>query len=259
MGKAVDKAGSPDDFQPSQLLRPASKSLSAGDHLCTEQTAWMNPSLRRWLIATRPWSFPASLVPVALAGAATHRLHGTDLMSLDFILVTLLILLTHAAANLCNTYFDFKNGVDTENADDRALVDATVDAAALMKLSLALFAAAAVLLARFSLSVGPAFAYIAGPGLILAVGYTATPINLKAKGLSDVVIFLCFGPLLVLAVYLAIAGDAVSLEGSLTQLALSIPIGLLTDAILHANNTRDIVTDKAANVLTVAQVSHCPS
>jgi len=100
-------------FTPETLLQPASKNATGNKTLCTKPTAWMHGGLRRWLVAlrcllnrelllhtlaslkgsfslsristsrlllfvcnTRPWSFPASLGPVALAGAASHRIHG---------------------------------------------------------------------------------------------------------------------------------------------------------------------------------------
>ena len=38
-----------------------------------------------------------------------------------------MVLLLHAAANLFNTFYDFTKGIDTKaEADDRALVDATI-------------------------------------------------------------------------------------------------------------------------------------
>ena len=53
---------------------------------------------------------------------------GIDLLSIDFVFSFLVVLSTHAAGNLCNSYFDFRNGVDKDTADDRTLVDRTVPA-----------------------------------------------------------------------------------------------------------------------------------
>jgi len=38
------------------------------------------PDAAHILIVSRPWSFPASLAPVALTGAATHSMHGKTLL-----------------------------------------------------------------------------------------------------------------------------------------------------------------------------------
>ncbi len=44
-------------------------------------------------------------------------------MSTDFALSLVMVLFAHAAANSCNTYYDFITGVDKKDtADDRALV-----------------------------------------------------------------------------------------------------------------------------------------
>ena len=42
------------------------------------------------------------------------KLLGVDLLSWDFVLSFVIVLATHAAGNLCNTYYDWKNGVDKE-------------------------------------------------------------------------------------------------------------------------------------------------
>lgn len=73
------------------------------------QTAWMNPTARAWLAAARPWSAPASLIPISLAGAVLWRTEGSNLLTVDFALTLVGGLLVHLAANLANTYYDFKN------------------------------------------------------------------------------------------------------------------------------------------------------
>ncbi len=72
---------------------------------------------------------------------------------------------------------------------------------------------------------------------------------MKYRRLGDIIIFLCFGPLLVLGSYFI-----QTLSLSLHPLLFSIPVGLLTENILHVNNTRDIETDRRAKVFTLAQL-----
>ena len=92
------------------------------------QCPWMNKDVRRWLVAMRPWSFPATLVPVALTGAVLHKSHGVDLLTLNYTSTWFMLLAAHGGANLTNTYFDYKNGADKKEADcdDRSLVDGVV-------------------------------------------------------------------------------------------------------------------------------------
>lgn len=79
-------------------------------------SGWIPPRVRAWIMACRPWSLPASIVPVALAGCLVHRAHGVDLLSLNYVGAAMMVLCVHAAANLLNTYFDFQNGNDKKEA-----------------------------------------------------------------------------------------------------------------------------------------------
>eukprot|EP00041_Stephanoeca_diplocostata_P011276 m.183590 g.183590 ORF g.183590 m.183590 type:complete len:398 (-) comp18481_c0_seq11:267-1460(-) len=83
--------------------------------------------------------------------------------------------------------------------------------------------------------------------VVLAWIYSANPFGLKGKGLGEVVVFFMFGPMLA-------AGTSVALCGSVVPQGLwySIPIGLQTAAVLHVNNARDIQTDTAAGLQTLA-------
>ncbi|KAG6936412.1 UbiA prenyltransferase domain containing 1, partial [Chelydra serpentina] len=75
-----------------------------------------------YVLALRPWSFSASLTPVALGSALAYRSHG----SLDPGLLVgsaVAVLAVHGAGNLVNTYYDFSKGIDHKKSDDRTLVD----------------------------------------------------------------------------------------------------------------------------------------
>ena len=72
-------------------------------------------------------------------------------------------------------------------------------------------------------------------------------LGLKYIALGDVIVFLTFGPVTVLFAYLTQGGGM-----SFAPLVYTIPLALNTETILHANNTRDMATDKAAGVVTLA-------
>lgn len=75
-----------------------------------------------YVLALRPWSFSASLTPVALGSALAYRSQGTlDPGLLVGSAVT--VLAVHGAGNLVNTYYDFSKGIDHKKSDDRTLVD----------------------------------------------------------------------------------------------------------------------------------------
>lgn len=75
-----------------------------------------------YVLALRPWSFSASLTPVALGSALAYKLEGSvDLVILMVCAVAVLVV--HGAGNLVNTYYDFSKGIDHKKSDDRTLVD----------------------------------------------------------------------------------------------------------------------------------------
>lgn len=87
------------------------------------------PPARSWrrkcasyVLALRPWSFSASLTPVALGSALAYRAQA----ALDPRLLlgcAVAVLAVHGAGNLVNTYYDFSKGIDHKKSDDRTLVD----------------------------------------------------------------------------------------------------------------------------------------
>ena len=236
----------------------------------TKQFAWMPAPVRTWLISLRPWSFPASLVPVALAAALCAREGAVDsLLSLRLVVVVLLVLFLHAGANLANTYSDFKTGVDSkEHSDDRAIVDNHVSAVVVARSAAAFFCAGLLAAAHLtsqlaadsaadavvdgaslaSLGLGPAAfdphrashvaTLMAALGATLALGYSVAPIGLKARGLGDATIFLCFGPLLVCGACAAIGAGAGAAGSFLTKLSGNHPFFPSTVPSHHLHGRR---------------------
>lgn len=203
--------------------------------------------MKKWAIVLRAYSWPASLVPVVLGSVVAWR-HGA-FSGADFALTLAAALLVHSGANLANTYFDFKKGVDRkETADDRGLVDGLMTPDGMLRLSLGLLAGGAAigLLLVFKNHV-PALAWLGAAGLALAWFYTATGFAYKYRTLGDAGIFLAFGPFIV-------SGTALIQARAFLPEALwaSIPVGLLIVAILHANNMRDVGGDSGAGFTTLA-------
>lgn len=201
---------------------------------------------KAWFIATRPWSFPASLVPM-LVGAALGYAKG----SFDVGLLFLTLaggLLFHVGANLFNTYFDYRRGVDTaKDADDRTLVDNLLPPSRVAWAAAVCFGLGAGAGAALAAISGWPIVVLGAIGLFLAFFYTAGPFGYKYRSLGDVGIFVSFGPLLVLGAYLVQRQDF-----AFTPLLFSLPVGLFIDAILHANNMRDTEADARAGARTLA-------
>jgi 1,4-dihydroxy-2-naphthoate octaprenyltransferase len=79
-------------------------------------------------------------------------------------------------------------------------------------------------------------------GAFVAYFYTAPPLRLAArKGLGELVVGLCFGPLMVAGVVYAMTG-VLSWQAAIA----GVPLGLLTTAILWINEIPDIPGDAAS-------------
>ena len=203
------------------------------------------------IIATRPWSLPASLVPSLLAVAmVSDRITSYSNAAAAIIIVVSM----HLASNLANTYWDYRKGTDTAaTADDRALVDGTVSPNAVLGAAIALYALAGAVGAAYAAPIGSPVLVLGLIGGALGYCYTAGPVALKYVGMGDVTIFLEFGPLLMAGVAAVATQSPASMLDVPTALA-SFPIGLVTAAIVHANNARDVKADAAAGGVTLAMV-----
>ncbi len=210
------------------------------------QEVVLEPIIMDYIVATRPWSFTAALVPVLVTAAVSK----VSFHSVEFLRAISVAISVQAGANLTNTYFDFKNGVDTEQAGEKTLVLKKCDPSAVLVFSFAFFALAiASIWPYLADSDGDTLRKVFGAGIALSFFYTATPVGLKYKALGDITIFMCFGPLLMQCCSILFTG---STNGTLY--IYSIPIGCFTEAILHANNARDIESDKKANAITLASL-----
>eukprot|EP00040_Diaphanoeca_grandis_P020151 m.107134 g.107134 ORF g.107134 m.107134 type:complete len:473 (+) comp27771_c0_seq4:279-1697(+) len=213
-----------------------------------QKTGWMHVELRAILVALRPWSFPASITPIAVTAALLHE--RTSLFSMNLLYTFFTVIFFHATANLFNTYYDFVSGVDTkELADDRGLVDNTVSPATVWKLACGCGASGLVsgFMLATSVENSTTIWCILIPTLLLCWMYTAHTSNLKGRGLGEITVFLLFGPMLMATVSLALIEEVPSVV-----YGYSVPLGLLTVAVLHVNNSRDVKVDAKAGLTTIA-------
>ena len=205
------------------------------------------------LQATRAYSAPASVVPVLLGTALAARGYAAAGHSaFDFAAFALVLfgaVLAHFGANVINDYFDFVNGVDTRpEHGSGVLTGRLMTPSQALGFGLILLGGAGVcgllLLRRHAGVVVP----LAVIGLACAVLY---PAFLKKYALGDFLIILAFGIGLTLGAYGVQVGSLAPGQWLLVAL-YAVPISLLVDGILHANNLRDAPNDRAAHVLTLA-------
>jgi 1,4-dihydroxy-2-naphthoate octaprenyltransferase len=203
--------------------------------------------LKIWFMAMRPWSFTASFVPVAL-GAALAWTEGSFDLGL-FLLTVAGGTTVHAGTNLINTYGDYMSGVDTvESAvTNPQLVTGVIKPESMKRAGIGAFALAS--------AVGLVLTYLCGwpvlavgcLGVIAGYGYTAGVWPYKYKGLGSIFVFFLMGPLMVWPAYYIQTG-----KFSLAPVLVSLPVAMLVAAILHANDIRDVVCDRAAGIRTLA-------
>lgn len=204
-------------------------------------------TFKEWIIAVRPWSFPASAMPViATLGYVFWKSSETPLeINWIFGIWALVnIVVFHAAGNTWSDYFDYKKKVDAEDTFGvKTLTSGMFTPQEIKRLSIGLLVVAiAGGIALLALT-GLPLLWIGIGGIICTVFYPA----LKYRALGDLVIFMAYALLPILGT------TFVTTEEILPEaLWLSVPIGLITVAILHANNTRDIATDKRADIHTFA-------
>ncbi|MBQ4002523.1 MAG: prenyltransferase, partial [Bacteroidaceae bacterium] len=90
---------------------------------------------------------------------------------------------------------------------------------------------------------------------LLAIGIVGVALSvcyprLKYMALGDVVIILCYALLPMLGTSFIAAGKFVC-----GVLWLAVPVGLITVAILHVNNVRDVTTDRRAGIHTLPMLT----
>lgn len=202
---------------------------------------------KAWLLAIRPKTLPAAIVPVVVGSAVA----GADglFVALPAAVALACALLIQIATNLANDYFDFIKGADTEHRlGPTRVVQSGILPPKLVRNVMSLILVVTFILGLYLVSIGGWPILIIGiVSLICAVAYTAGPVPLAYVGLGDVFVFVFFGVVAVTGTYYVQA-----LVWSLSALIASIPIGAVSTAILVVNNYRDIETDRSAGKKTLA-------
>jgi len=205
-----------------------------------EKTGWF----KKWLIAGRPWSLPASVIPV-IFGASLAATVGWVKLQIGLLLLSLLgIIFLHMAANMLSDVVDWKRGLDREiTAASGALARGLLTPGQVLRGSIIFFAIGSTLGLLLVYLCGRLVLYTGLLGISLGVAYPW----LKKEALGDLSVFIDFG-------LLGSFGGWVVQTGQFSWLPViwAVPQGMLIVAILHANNWRDILTDREKEILTVA-------
>ena len=203
--------------------------------------------MKKWFFVTRPWSFVVSATPVIVTTLYLfHKLGGANINWVNAVLALVGIILFHAAGNVHSDYYDYKTGIDSKDAYCiQNLVSGEYTPKQYRNFSLILLAAGIIVGLILTLRSGWPLLVIGGLGCLLTLLYPWT----KFHALGDTDIFILFGVLPMLGTSFVATGSV-----DWSTLLLSIPVGCITVAVLHSNNTRDIPSDSAAGARSFAAV-----
>ena len=195
------------------------------------------------MIAVRPWSFPASAMPVIVTTAFLFW-KGYEINWGFAVWALLNIILFHAAGNTWSDYFDFKKQVDADDTfGAKTLTTGMFKPEEIKKLALGLTAAAVAGGLSLLALTGLPLLWIGIGGVLCTLLYPM----LKYNALGDLAILLAYAFLPTLGTSFVATGAVVT-----SVLLVALPLGLITDGILHSNNTRDMHTDSRAGIKTMA-------
>jgi 1,4-dihydroxy-2-naphthoate octaprenyltransferase len=204
------------------------------------------PSLKSWLMAVRPKTLTASLMPVAVGTGLAFGEHvGRWLPAIAALVGALFI---QIGTNFTNDYYDFKKGADTAErlGPVRVTQSGLISPGTVLAGAMVCFALA-ILTGTYLVWVGgwPIVA-IGLTSVLCGYAYTGGPLPLAYHGLGDVFVFVFFGLVAVTGTYYVQA-----LTVSTAAWWATIPVGALGTALLVVNNLRDAHTDVKAHKRTL--------
>ncbi len=202
---------------------------------------------KTWWGAIRPWSYTAAVIPVLL-GAALAAYYGV-FSGWPVFLALIGSIAIQMGTNLTNDYYDFRKGADVPGTLGMGGSILRGDLTPRQVLT------GAILSFLVGIVIGLYLVSITGPfifwlGLLsVAAGffYTAGPFALAYVGLGEVAVFIFMGPVMVIGSYYVQAQTV-----TWPVVLASLPVGLLVAAILHANNLRDLDSDRQIGKRTLA-------
>ena len=203
----------------------------------------MNP----WILAARPRTLGAAIIPVLAGGALAISASAFDLPV--FVLILACAVLIQIATNFFNDALDHANGADTAArlGPTRVTSAGLLPPRRVMTGAFLTLALAALLALPLVLRGGGIILLIGILSLLFAYAYTGGPYPLAYLGLGEIFVVLFFG-------VIAVAGTFYlnALTFSAAAILAGLQIGLHSSVLLAVNNLRDLETDRAAKKKTLA-------
>ena len=202
--------------------------------------------IKVWFRAVRPFAYSASITPVVLGIALAG-----EVVAINWFTAVLTVLggvLLHTGTNLINDYYDDKKGVDKVGAfgGSGVIQERLLPPRAIRNAGYLCFVASALIGFYLIAVCGPVIAVLGIAGILLGYLYTGKPGSYKYLALGEVGVFIAMGVLMVWGAYYVQVGRL-----DMVPLLYSVPVGFLVTAILHANNFRDVESDRAVGIKTL--------
>lgn len=200
-----------------------------------------------WVIKLRVPFFTADLVPVLLGTTLAWARTGT--FNLWYFLLTLLgAVCLNAGTNMVNDYFDHVWGSDEVNTEfanpftggSRLIQMGLVKPKEMLWQGIGFFVAGSLIGLFLAYTRSWAILWMGLFGVFCGYFYTAPPFRLAGTGLGELVVGLCFGPLMVVGAYV-VQTQTLAWE----PVVASLPVMLLITLVLWINEFQDAPADAA--------------
>ena len=204
--------------------------------------------MNAWLLAVRPKTLAAAIVPVLVGTALAYNAHaGLQLASFLFALGGALFI--QIGTNLVNDALDFKRGADTAErlGPVRVTQAGLLSANAVLVGAYVCFGLAAVCGIPLVMRGGWPIVVIGVISILAAYAYTGGPFPLAYHGLGEVFVMVFFG-------IVAVGGSFYlqRLAIDLGAIVAGIAVGALAVILIAINNLRDLENDRKSNKRTLA-------
>lgn len=206
--------------------------------------------LKNWIIVAHPWAWSASMSPAIVAFSFIFFLFKTGGYNGDLNWITGAIgfigmLIFHLSGNLMSEYQDYINGVDVKEktGPTRLIVQGVFKPKTILIYAIIMLSIGILIGAYLFIKTSWPVIIFGLIGIISVVYYY----KFKYKALGELLIYICYAMAVPMGIAFVLTGQLIW-----ATLLVAAPTGLLVVGILHANNTRDVNQDKAANILTQA-------
>jgi len=195
-------------------------------------------NVSNWILAARPKTFPAAVIPVFVGSSLAYYDGYFDF--LPAFIALFCALLIQIGTNFANDYYDYKKGTDAEHriGFQRATSSGLISEQAMFKATYFTMGIAFLCGLYLVWHAGWIVLVIGVVSLLFGILYTGGPYPLGYNGLGDVFVFVFFGVVAVSTTYYVQA-----LEWSEISIWASLGVGALATNILVINNLRDVETD----------------